>query len=263
MYLQESSKVAFITFFIDIGRGDWEGWSNRTQENYFQYFSNMAHLENPIYIYIEDSLKSRILDLRQGRPTYFIESENPYEKFSDRYDQIKKIQTSDLFNTLLPHHLKSHPEYSRPDYPFVTLLKSHIVKLAIDQFDIKEDLVAWIDFGYKRDTDFIGNYISLPFPKDKITVFSQRSIENVDVDFSLLNNIVYIMGGSLVASKENWIRLDNYFTESVAELFYKNLVDHDQTIWLMIYLKSPELFNLIVTEEWFPLFKYNTSNFVN
>lgn len=263
MDLHESSKVAFVTFFIDIGRGSWEGWSNRTQENYFQYFSNMAHLENPIYIYIEESLKSRILDLRQGRPTYFIESENPYEKFSDRYDKIKKIQTSDLFNTLLPHHLKSHPEYSRPDYPFVTLLKSHIVKLAIEQFDIKEDLVAWIDFGYKRDTDFIGNYISLPFPKDKITVFSQRSIENVDVDFSLLNNIVYIMGGSLVASKENWIKLDDSFTESVAELFYKNLVDHDQTIWLMIYLKSPELFNLIVTEEWFPLFKYNTSNFAN
>lgn len=260
MDFQESNKVAFVTFFIDIGRGNWQGWSNRTQENYFQYFSNMAHLENPIYIYVEDGLRQKILDLRQGRPTYFIESENLYEKFSDRYDSIKKIQTSDLFNSLLPDHLKSHPEYSRPEYPFVTLLKSHIVKLAIDQFDIEEDLIAWIDFGYKRDTDFIGNYVSLPFPKDKITVFSQRQIENVDVDFSLLNNIVYIMGGSLIGSKQNWTKLDAFFVESVKELFYKNLVDHDQTIWLMIYLKYPELFNLIVTQDWFPLFKYNTNN---
>ncbi len=260
---KQSNKVAFVTFFIDIGRGDWSGWSNRTQENYFQYFSNMAHLENPIYIYIEENLRSKILDLRQGRPTYFIESEDLYNKFSDRYEQIKKIQNSELFNSLLQPHLKSHPEYSKPEYPFVTLLKSHIVKLAIDQFDIKEDLVAWIDFGYKRDNDLIGNYISLPFPKDKITVFSQQDINFVDVEFSLLNNIVYIMGGSLVSSKENWSSLDAMFSKCVEELFEKNLVDHDQTIWLMIYLKNPELFNLIVTRDWFPLFKYNVSNLIS
>jgi protein YibB len=259
MNIQDLKTVAIVTSFIDIGRGNWQGWANRTQDNYFEYFKNLSHLENPLYIYVDDSLKSRVLDLRQGRPTYFIES-NVYDDFKYLYNEILRVHSLDSFKKSIPAHLLNHPEYWSPDYVFVTLLKYKIVKLAINQFKIKEDLVSWIDFGYKRDNVFIGNYLSLPFPKNKITVFSQKEIKDPDISFSVLNNDVYIMGSPIIGSKDNWIELINLCDESCADLFNMDIIDDDQGIWLMSYLKNKELFNVIVTEEWFPLFKYNTSH---
>jgi protein YibB len=257
----KSNSVALVTHFIDIGRGSWEGWPNRTQDNYFDYFNNIAKLDNPIYIYINDTLKSRVLELREGRPTYFIKS-NPYYDFKNIYSEIKRIHKLDFFIDSIPEHLKSHPEYWSSEYVFVTLLKSYMVKLAIDQFDIKEDLISWIDFGYKRNSEFVGNYLSLPFLENKITVFSQKKIDDPDVYFSILNNDVYIMGSPVIASKNNWIELSRLCNESIYELFKNDIIDDDQGIWLMSYIKNKNLFNVIVTQEWFPLFKYNTSHII-
>jgi protein YibB len=225
------------------------------------YFKEIAHLENPLYIYVDDSLKSKILELRNENPTYFIDAD-PYKDFDSLYLEIKRIQESDYFKNLVPEHLKNNPEYWSPDYVFATLLKPYFVKLAIEQFEIKEQLVSWIDFGYKRNSDFIGNYLSLCFPEDKITVFSQKEISNPDVKFCVLNNDIYIIGSPVIASKENWKVLATLYDESVKDLFGIGLVDDDQGIWLMSYLKNPNLFNVIVTKEWFSLFKYNTSHII-
>ena len=254
-------SVAIVTSFIDIGRGSWNNWAKRTQEQYMDYFKEIAHLENPLYIYVDDSLKSKILELRNENPTHFIDAD-PYKDFNSLYLEIKRIQESDYFKNLVPEHLKNNPEYWSPDYVFATLLKPYFVKLAIEQFEIKEQLVSWIDFGYKRDSDFIGNYLSLCFPEDKITVFSQKEISNPDVKFCVLNNDIYIIGSPVIASKENWKVLATLYDESVKDLFGIGLVDDDQGIWLMSYLKNPNLFNVIVTEEWFSLFKYNTSHII-
>lgn len=260
MLIDDNSKtVAIVTSFIDIGRGNWEGWSNRSQDKYFEYFNNIANLKNPMYIYVDDSLKSRVLDLRKNNPTYFIEC-NPYEDFEQIYKEVKRVLRLQSFMDLIPGHLADHPEYWSIEYVFVTLLKPFFVKLAIDQFDIKEDLVSWVDFGYKRDNDFIGSSLSLGFPDNKITVFSQKNIVMPDIRFSVLNNDIYIIGSPIVGSKENWRILKDLCQESIYELFKQDLIDDDQGIWLMSYLKNPDLFNVIVTSEWFSLFKYNMSH---
>jgi protein YibB len=259
IYENNSKTVAIVTSFIDIGRGDWKGWSNRSVEKYFEYFKNISHLDNPIYIYIEDRFKSRILDLRNGKPTYFIKS-NVYYDFNSVYQEIKRVHKLDSFKKSIPDHLIDHPEYWSVEYVFVTLLKPYIVELAISQFEIKEDLVSWIDFGYKRDSPVVGKYLSLPFPKDRITAFSQKEILNPDINFSILNNDIYIIGSPIIGSVDTWKILISLCRNSINELFEKDMIDDDQTIWLMSYIKNANLFNVIVTEEWFSLFKYNTSH---
>lgn len=255
----KSSTVGIVTSFIDIGRGNWQGWPNRSQDKYFEYFNNIANLENPMYIYIEDSLKSRVLDLRKNNPTYFIDC-NPYKEFDYIYREIKRVLRLESFMKSVPEYLVDHPEYWSVEYVFVTLLKPFFVKLAIDQFDIRQDLISWVDFGYKRNNDFIGDDLSFGFPNNKITVFSQKDIKSPDIRFSVLNNDVYIIGSSIIGSKENWGKLKDLCEESIYDLFKEDLIDDDQGMWLMSYLKNPDLFNVIVTDEWFPLFKYNMSH---
>lgn len=261
-YKEIPKTVAIVTAFSDIGRGNWDGWPQRTTDQYFEYFSKIAHLENPIYIYIDDNLKEKVLELRHNRPTYFINADI-YNDFNYLYKNIKKIHSLDSFKNYIPEHLKEHPEYWSSEYVFITLLKSYFVKLAIDQFQINEDLLSWIDFGYKRENSFIGKYLSLPFNKDKITVFSQKEIVEPDIVACVINNDIYIIGSSIVASKENWLILNNYCDISIKELFSKNIIDDDQSIWLMSYLKNKDIFDVIVTEEWFALFKYNVSHIFN
>jgi protein YibB len=261
-YYTISKSVAIVTSFVDIGRGKWDGWPKRTQEEYFDYFNNFAHLENPLYIHIDKSLHAKVLELRKGKPTYFIKADI-YKDFKDMYSKIGKIQKSAKFQNSIPDELKDHPEYWSKDYCFVTLLKPYFVKLAIEQFDIKESLVSWVDFAYKRNSDNIGNSLSLAFPQNKITVFSQKPIRNIDIHHCITKNDIYIVGSSVTASKENWNVLHGLYHQSVKEMFDQGLVDDDQGVWLMAYLKKPEVFNVMITKEWFSLFKHNTEHIFN
>lgn len=257
-----SKSVAIVTSFVDIGRGNWDGWAKRSQDQYFDYFKKYAHLENPLYIHIDKSLQSKVLELRNGRPTYFIKAD-VYKDFKDMYSKIGKIQKSAKFQKSIPAELKEHPEYWSKDYCFVTLLKPYFVKLAMEQFDITENLISWVDFGYKRNDDNIGDSLSLAFPQNKITVFSQKPIRNIDIDQCITKNNVYIVGSSITASNQNWKHLFRLYEESLNEMFAKGLVDDDQGVWLMSYLKNPEVFNVMITKEWFSLFKHNTEHIFN
>jgi hypothetical protein len=41
-----------------------------------------------------------------------------------------------------------------------------------------------------------------------------------------------------------WPEVNRLIVESMDELLSKNLIDDDQTLWLMASLKKPEMFNL-------------------
>jgi protein YibB len=245
--------AAIVTAFSDIGRGSWEGWAKRTTEQYIDYFKNIANLKNPMYMYVDDNLKDVVLNLRKDNITHFIDVDI-YNKYKGLHANIKKVHSLDSFKASIPNNLKNNPEYWNDKYVFIMLLKSYFVKLAIEQFDISEDLLVWLDFGYVRHP-IIEEYLLLPFNADKVTVFSQKNIGDPNITSAVLNNEIFIMGGSVTASKENWLLLNELCEESIKELVGKNLIDDDQGVWLMAYTKNRDLFEVIITENnWFPLF---------
>ena len=249
-----NNEISIVTFFFDTGRSEWTPdkgfphYLHRTVDTYFERFSHMAQLENEMIIYTHPDFVDRVAALRKGKENKTKIS--PYDylaNFKDAREKIHKIQMNPEFQAKINPSQRINPEYWNPIYVHLMYMKSFFVKMALEGNLITNDYVALIDFGYCRSADKIppSKKWSYNFGEDKFQLFGYRpyhvgqTIENV-----IFNNIVYILGAKQVAHRNLWPEVNRLINESMEELQSKNLVDDDQTLWLMSSLKKPELFNM-------------------
>jgi protein YibB len=248
------SDISIVTAFFDIGRGDWTPskglphYLERSTETYIERFSHMCKLENEIVVLTSPHLVERLEEVCADRMDRTkIIAFDVQKQFASMRENIERVQKSSEFkNAVMPSQSKN-PEYWNPDYVLVTDLKAYFTHYAIGKKLTTNDMVAWIDFGYCRTQDKIpsSKKWSYDFGKDKFQLFGYReypkeqTIENV-----IFNNIVYILGAKQVGHRSLWLKINRLIIESMEELQSKNLVDDDQTLWLMSSLKKPEMFNL-------------------
>ena len=256
------NSITIVTAFFDIGRGDWsteKGHSShllRNNQTYLSYFENLAKLDNEMVIFTFEEMKPYINKLRRNKPTRIIVIDLE-TKFRSLLDNIKSIINSNDFKSQIPDKHKLNPEYWSEKYVLVTNLKTYFVNKAIEDFDLSNDLVAWVDFGYCRDhTTLLGiNNWYYPFDnlhvhfftltKDKFfLVFNNPKFPNTKdkVLSAILNNRAVIIGGVTVANQNIWKEFFNVVRNCQEELFQKNIVDDDQGVYLMCHLKQPNLF---------------------
>jgi protein YibB len=266
------NDITIVTAFFDIGRGDWTvdkglpHYLHRTTDTYFERFGHMAKLENKIIVYCAREHIEKIEELREGRPTEilaldfndsFQELRNAVSTVQNNPDYLKKISPSEVRN----------PEYWSADYVVVNALKSTFVSRAIQMGYVETDLVAWLDFGYCRDSSTLNDVTKwqYPFTKDKIHFFNVRDFDGSFIEDIIANNIVHMHGSMIVAGKEMWPTLEALIHHSINELLKNNLIDDDQTLMLMSYLQKPELFELhrIKEESPFIIFKEYQSESIN
>jgi protein YibB len=259
--------ITIVTAFFDIGRGDWtpdKGLPHylvRTTDTYFERFGHMAKLDNPMVIFTSEDLSERVLELRQGKPTQIItlDFENNYTQLRNA---ISEIQQSDSFKSIINPEQIRNPEYWNADYVLVNLLKSHFVCQALPYVDT--ELVAWLDFGYCRDesTRCGVTQWTYPFDPEKIHFFNIKDFqEGTYIQDIIANNDVHITGPFIVGSKKTWPILRHIVEHNTMELLKNGLIDDDQTILLMSYLQTPELFELhqVPVGDWFVAFKHFTA----
>lgn len=248
------NEISIVTFFFDTGRSEWTPergfphYLHRTVDTYFERFSYMAQLENEMIIYTHPDFVDRVAALRKGKEnkTKII----PYDylaNFHDAREKIHKIQMNPEFQAKINPSQRINPEYWNPIYVHLMYMKSFFVKWALDDNLITNDYVALIDFGYCRSPDKIppSKKWSYNFGEDKFQLFGYRPYPvGQPIEEVIYNNTVYILGAKQVAHKNLWPEVNRLMMESMQELQAKNLVDDDQTLWLMSSLKKPELFNM-------------------
>jgi len=249
-----NNEVSIVTFFFDTGRGEWTPdkgfphYLHRTVDTYFERFAYMAELDNEMIIYTHPDFVDRVASLRQGKEhkTKII----PYDylgNFSEARKRIHDIQINPEYQSRINPSQRINPEYWNPVYVHLMYMKSFFVKWALDDDLITNDYVAQIDFGYCRSPDKIppSKRWTYNFGEDKFQLFGYRPYpEGQSIEEVIFNNIVYILGAKQVGHKNLWPEVNRLIIESMKELQSKNLVDDDQTLWLMSSLKKPEMFNL-------------------
>lgn len=264
-------NITIVTAFFDIGRGDIPNemhgrpipeYQKRSVDKYFEYFNNLAKLKNDMIIYTTNDFKQRILDAR----SYYGNLENTkvisldsymIEPWHDEKNKIASIMNSSKFidNVSNPHFI----EYWSPDYILVNLFKSAYVSNAIESKLVKDNLVAWIDFGYCRDSEEDLNFNwSYDFDPQKVHMFFMKDIEHDrPITEIIYTGDVYIQGCHIVAGKSIWNQFKTTMLDSFRCLLDQNLCDDDQTVLLMSYLKNPDLFYLRYNSstDWFRIFK--------
>ena len=95
------STITIVSAFFDIGRGnlqskeDLPSYMTRTNDTYFEYFSNLALLDNPMVIFSDKEHIERIKKIRGNKPTTII----PFNvnQFKKTLKRIQEIQNSKEF----------------------------------------------------------------------------------------------------------------------------------------------------------------------
>lgn len=264
------SNITVVTAFFDIGRGNLPKekhgrvipeYQHRTNDKYFEYFNNLAKINNDMVIYTTKEFRKRVVGSRRfsnKKTTIIVLDSYLIDKHYNPKSRIEQIMDNPEYISKVKN--PENIEYWNADYVLVNLFKSFYVLDAIEQDYIDTDLVAWIDFGYCRVGDEIPfeNEWSYDFDIDKIHLFNMKDIEfNRPLDTIVYSGDVYIQGCHIVAGKTKWKKLKSLMIESFDELLAMNLSDDDQTILLMSYMKSPEDFMLRYNSmsDWFRIFK--------
>ena len=166
---------------------------------------------------------------------------------SEMRNQILKVQQDPNFqNKIHPMQIKN-PEYWNPDYVLITNLKAYLTNLVIKNNMVTNDMVAWIDFGYCRDSESIpsSKKWEYSFNPEKIHMFNYKDYHSdIPIEDVIATNDVYILGAKVVAHKNLWAEMAELMQLSYQRLQKCNMVDDDQGLWLMSYILKPELFEL-------------------
>ncbi|EAW5076176.1 hypothetical protein FFD65_25340, partial [Salmonella enterica] len=234
----------------------------RTTDEYMAWFFNLAELENEMVIFTSPDLKPRIEEIRRGKPTTIV-TLNFNKKFRHIRRRIASVQSDVAFKLRTPVEQRGNPEYLSADYVLLCNLKTYFVNQAIRQRLIKDDMAAWIDFGYCRDSDTTSGIKkwSWPFNKEKMHFFTIRrglKLETLESVYNcMLGNHVYIIGGVLIGTLEKWQELYRLVWHCQKKVLRENIVDDDQGIFLMCYYYRPDMIklNYLGKNKWFDLFK--------
>jgi protein YibB len=271
------SEITVVTAFFDIGRGNLPyekygrilpSYQHRSVDTYMEYFSNLAKLKNEMIIYTTSDLVHRISELRNRNnlasktKICVLDSYLP-QNLEEFKQKIQVIQSrEDYISKVVNPHLI---EYWHADYVLVNIFKSLYVAHAIESDYVSNDLVAWIDFGYCRDSNTIPQpeEWKYDFDKTKMHFFNQRQIEpERSIDSIIYTGDVYIQGCHIVGGREPWLKLRETILKCLRLLIDNNLIDDDQTLLLMSYLSDPENCKLHYSDpnDWFTIFKkFNTA----
>lgn len=245
------SNITIVTAFYDIGRGEWTPdkglphYLHRTTETYIERFSSMAQLDNQIIVFSTPDIIEKLKPLNTKNNIVFVHFDI-FKQYEHLRQVIQNVQKSDSFQTMINPSQRLNPEYWNADYVLVNFLKATFVSLAIKYNIVKNDLVAWLDFGYCRTPDKIppSKSWSYDFDVNKMHLFNYMDYDGLDIKTIIANNIVYTLGAKIVGGKEVWPQFEDLMADNLKQLLNNSMVDDDQTIMLMSTIVKPELFEL-------------------
>ena len=237
----------FATAFYDIGRGKW-GSYKRTVDDYMTYFANtVSKIQANLVIYCDESNKDRISSIRpEGKNTRIVvvpfEETEMYRIYHARIDAVMKSQS---FRSKIVH--RDIPEMLYPEYNIVNFNKISFVVDSKKYFDTS--IYGWIDYGFghgKVDVSSDLSFCEAVTRDDKVYMGCIR----VPFDdmlyhpWSYFSNEIFITGSAFIGTKKSIVRFKALFDEVLDTSLELGMVDDDQTLYNMMYLKDKTLFNL-------------------
>lgn len=252
--------ISIVTAFYDIGRSDWKAFP-RSVDTYFAAFERMCKLDNDIIVFTSEEFKERIEAVQRKKKNLTVYYVDIFKPNTELLEKISAVQNNAQFKEGITN--PACPEYFEPRYILINYLKSYFCIEAFKRNSQLAGTVAWIDFGYCRKNRFLPTIKRWDYEfDDKIHLFNLLDIhDNIHVVDTIKTNTVYIQGCHIVAKQNGWLRLNHLMKEVLDDLLAKTLVDDDQTLLLLSYLKSKEDFvihkaNLTKKLGWFFIFKH-------
>lgn len=258
------NNCTVVTGLFDIERHLWSSY-NRDWDIYWNYFCNILSLKAKMVIFIQQKNKHLVEQERMKidptlENTVIIEKEIEELKKFELKDQIENTMNSDQFKNGLVE--SDVPEICKPLYSIVILSKLDLLEesIKLNKFDTK--YFMWLDGGichthYKeehKNIDFpkIENFIP---PDEKITLLCRQLPQPEDANMHMFfKSHSNRFGAGLILGDKTSIPLFNKYCDIVLKkALDENVIDCEQSIYAIVYLQNPELFNLF-HGDWYDLF---------
>lgn len=250
----DGRDITVVTAFFDLGRGEWKVGAGKASpyrlslDRYFEYFSYLAKLKNPMVIFVGTDHAQRVLDMRKA---VGLENLTTIFTIAGLFDiaEIKAL-VDEAHSKMTPTfrswvRFPKVPEFNQPRYAILDSLKSIFVNTAIDAKAVATQQAAWLDFGYARDVNCFD--AAKPWRFDaggKINLFHMRPIDDVPVFKALQRGYVYFQGGCKVGPVEAWPAFSDAIDQALAALLMADFIDDEQTLLLMAWRAKPEAYRI-------------------
>ena len=247
------NRITIVTAFYDIGRATWDNNDSRivpfrrTTEQYFDWFSNLANLDNDMIIFSTKDNLEKIKNIRKDKPTIVIELDI-FEEFKDMFSKISSVQSSETYKSKLNPAISHQPESWNSKYLLATYLKPYYLNYSVENNLVNTDQVAWLDFGGYRDLELLGTRKEwrYNFNSEKITTFiHERVTADLNLESVWYNNTDHIVGGCFVCNKKLAKTFWQITKDRIDAGITSGLLGNDQTLIADVCKNNIDLFDQI------------------
>ena len=249
LYKTEQPSYTIVTAFFNIDRNNWNTYE-RSVDAYLENAKRMLSLDDYMVIYIEPEYIDFINKHREkyAHKTVVIPlniQDLPYYKYKDQIQTI--MESSEFKNGLADRYV---PEVTKPLYDVVIWSKIPLVTRTVIENPFNTTHFIWLDFGVHKH--MLQNHMlnkSLMKGKhipDQIKLLCRSKPQPQDLDIKTFyrahrNRFAATM---FSGSGANFLLFDSYQDEEICDCLDMKVVDCEQSIHAVIYLKYPELFEL-------------------
>ncbi len=244
-----SHNYTIVTAFFDIGRKDWKTIHARNNEQYLINAKRMLSLDDNMVIYIEEKFHNFVVESRKDKllKTKIIITNKldlPMMKFVSKF---KEIMDSDEYKKDLADC--TVPECSQPLYDVIMFSKTHFLQKTIDENFFGSTHFVWLDFGVHRNMlpcEYLNKKLFANGVDDKIKFLCRSIPQQSDLDITKFykSHTNRLAGTMFSGSKNNLELLNTYILQEVEECLRLRTIDCDQSLFNVIYLKNPNMFEL-------------------
>jgi protein YibB len=262
------NNTTIITGLININREKWNRYSRDFSE-YLSFFKNTLSLKSNMVIYIEKDLEDMVIQERKkidpelNNTTIKVLALKDLPKYYLR-ERIEKVMLSEDYQKGLVE--PDAPEFKKPDYSVLILSKTYLMEDVMNENIYNSEYFIWVDAGICHN-HFNPNHLNINFPSNKINEVGENirilcRITPTQNDLNLehfYKSHQNRFGAGVIIAHKNVLKQFNYeMDKTIEEALNKNLIDSEQSFFNTIFLRQPNLFNIVYNQDWYHLFKIYT-----
>lgn len=247
--------ITIVTAFFDVDRKNWGYHESevstkyqRSVDYYLACFQNMAALDNDMIVFVPPEM---VEDVKRARAAHDHLERTVILTIADFFERPEVARVVDVVGAALTERFRDFvwrptaPEFNKPKYVSLIALKPTFAATAVDLGLVRNQQLAWIDFGYVRSPDGVDATREWRFDfGDKINFFNIFEIDDEPLYDVVRRAEAYFQAGHIVGPVQEWPRLRAMFDEALSALIACDLMDDEQTLMLMIYRQHSDRIRL-------------------
>lgn len=247
LLLAEEMSYTIVTAFFNINRGQWNTYA-RPVDSYLYNGIRMLSLDDNMVIYIEPQYVDFVWAHREKyrNKTKVIPMKIEELACYKYKDQIQSIMEDPFFKQGLVDPVC--PEVTKPLYDVIMWSKVPLVMKTIENNPFNSTHFVWLDFGIHihmlKDEMLNKPLLTKVSDKMKFLCRSQPCCQDLDIVRFYKSHTNRFAGTMFTGSGANFRMFDKYLEEEIQDCLNKKVVDCDQSLFSVTYLKHPEIFEL-------------------